>query len=683
MPARRFSTVLVALIATLAMSALALPAQAQPLSASCARPSAASGNLRGIVRPAHSPTSSACHLFASFADPTVADGGDPPLLKHAGVVMGAAGTGTVTVTPIWWVPAGYSIPTGYRNLVERFIGDVAADSGKATNVFSPMTEYTSAAGKHIRYDLTAAASLTDTTAFPADDCTHDSGAGYSDGVAYTACLSNADLGAEVTALLARKGLAAGTSHLYVVMLPKQAELCGDSRNSSHGGDCSVSPSGGDFCAFHSWTSAPAVYAAMPYEEANGCITREAPNGVPDGDNVVSPLSHEMNEAITDPTGDGWYDDANYENGDECAWIFGDTTGPAGGLYNQTIDGHHYLLQLEFSNESFNAGGDACIAQRPLPTPYFAQPAPALPGKAIPFNGTGSKDRTVAPIASYAWSFGDGGTATGATPSHTYAAAGSYKVSITVTDADGWTASGSRTVVAGFAPGAPAASAAAASSSSATLKWSPPAEPGHRPDHGLHDRPRRHRQVRPRRLEQDRAGVDALVHAQQPGGGPQLPPHGASGLRGGRRRDHDGHDADLLRDDRSGRRDGRRDRRGLRPDQLDAADLDRRPAHHRLHGQPQRSRHERDGRLVEDPRRVGPLLHDAAARIGQHVHDLRAGDHVLGHGAVRIRTGADAAPRAGRGEWGRRYGGELWRGVATCSRGTDSVEDKCEGGGSKK
>ena len=479
MPARRFSTALIALIATIGMCAVAIPAEAMPLSASCARPSTASGNLRGIVRPTPSPTRSTCHLFASFADPTVADGGDPPLLKHAGVVMGAAGTGTVTVTPIWWLPTGYSVSSGYRDLVEQFISDVAADSGTATNVFSPMTEYTSAAGEHIRYDLTAATSVTDTTAFPTH-CTPDSGAGYSDGVAYSACVSNADLGAEVTALLARKGLSSGTSHLYVVLLPKKAELCGDSRNAAKGGDCSVSPSGGSFCAFHSWTSAPAIYAAMPYEEANGCRTGEAPNGVADGDAVVSPLSHEMNEAITDPTGDGWYDSANFENGDECAWIFGATSGPAGGLYNQTIDGHHYLLQLEFSNESFNAGGDACVAQRPLPTPYFAQPAPSLPGRSIPFDATGSRTRTVAPIATYAWSFGDGGTATGATPSHTYATAGSYEVTITVTDADGWTAGGSRTVVAGFAPGAPAASAAAASSSSATLKWSPPANPGTTP-----------------------------------------------------------------------------------------------------------------------------------------------------------------------------------------------------------
>ncbi|MBH9576245.1 chitinase C-terminal domain-containing protein [Inhella proteolytica] len=49
------------------------------------------------------------------------------------------------------------------------------------------------------------------------------------------------------------------------------------------------------------------------------------------------------------------------------------------------------------------------------------------------------------IASYAWSFGDGSTATGVRASRSYASAGSYSVSLTVTDNKGATHSSSRVV----------------------------------------------------------------------------------------------------------------------------------------------------------------------------------------------------------------------------------------------
>lgn len=52
----------------------------------------------------------------------------------------------------------------------------------------------------------------------------------------------------------------------------------------------------------------------------------------------------------------------------------------------------------------------------------------------------------APITGFAWSFGDGGTATSATTSHSYAATGSYMVSLSVTDALGQVSLVRRTVV---------------------------------------------------------------------------------------------------------------------------------------------------------------------------------------------------------------------------------------------
>ncbi|MCL3839192.1 PKD domain-containing protein [Aeromicrobium sp. zg-Y1362] len=57
------------------------------------------------------------------------------------------------------------------------------------------------------------------------------------------------------------------------------------------------------------------------------------------------------------------------------------------------------------------------------------------GLRVAVDGSASADSDGS-IASYAWRFGDGATATGRTASHTYSAPGSYPVTLTVTDDDG-------------------------------------------------------------------------------------------------------------------------------------------------------------------------------------------------------------------------------------------------------
>ncbi len=52
---------------------------------------------------------------------------------------------------------------------------------------------------------------------------------------------------------------------------------------------------------------------------------------------------------------------------------------------------------------------------------------------LPFNGSGTGGT---PGYTYLWDFGDGNTSSQAAPSHTYATAGFYSATLTVTDAHG-------------------------------------------------------------------------------------------------------------------------------------------------------------------------------------------------------------------------------------------------------
>lgn len=142
-------------------------------------------------------------------------------------------------------------------------------------------------------------------------------------------------------------------------------------------------------------------------------------------------------------------------------IGGDNTwgGASSNYFAGTIDEVAiYSLALSASDVAthFKAGGGQAPNQSP--TASFTATATGL-SAAFDASASVDPDGTL----SYAWAFGDGSTGTGVTPSHSYAAAGTYTVELTVTDDRGATAIASRQVTVVKPNQAPAASFTSTSS----------------------------------------------------------------------------------------------------------------------------------------------------------------------------------------------------------------------------
>lgn len=71
----------------------------------------------------------------------------------------------------------------------------------------------------------------------------------------------------------------------------------------------------------------------------------SPNNDSGGDGMANIISHEQEEAITDPVLNAWYDTLGRENADKCAWKFGfESTAANGSKYDVVLNGTQYLIQ---------------------------------------------------------------------------------------------------------------------------------------------------------------------------------------------------------------------------------------------------------------------------------------------------------------------------------------------------
>jgi hypothetical protein len=210
---------------------------------------------------------------------------------HGGWVMR-----TNTTYAIYWFPSGSACGVSascdsYVSGVDRFFKDVAAASGSDSNVYSVDTQYSDATGP-IAYQSTFGGAFIADAPFPpynpSTSCTQ---------APYAVCLTDQQVRTEIQNVITTLGWPNSESSLFVLMVPNSVGECLTAGSSQCVG-C------GNHGRFTGSNSQPVLYAFIPYSATFSCAGNPkdpSPNG-DDADPAVNVISHEMNEAITNPWG---------------------------------------------------------------------------------------------------------------------------------------------------------------------------------------------------------------------------------------------------------------------------------------------------------------------------------------------------------------------------------------------
>jgi hypothetical protein len=219
---------------------------------------------------------------------------------------------------IWygtWTPAKTSI-------ISSFLGSVGGSP-----YFNINTTYYDAAKTKVQNSVTFAASTTDN---------------YSQGVSN---LSDTAIKTIVANALSSGRLPTDPDGVYFVLTSSDVSKSGFLTS---------------YCGWHSYAtigSANVKYAFVgdpsgPNVSSCAAQTTSSPNGDIGADAMVSVVAHELEEAVTDPNLNAWYDNRGYENADKCAWTFGTTyIATNGSKANMNLAGRDYLIQRNWVNAS--------------------------------------------------------------------------------------------------------------------------------------------------------------------------------------------------------------------------------------------------------------------------------------------------------------------------------------------
>jgi PKD repeat protein/uncharacterized protein YraI len=163
--------------------------------------------------------------------------------------------------------------------------------------------------------------------------------------------------------------------------------------------------------------------------------------------ISGPTSGQVEEELSfsssnSSDSDGWIVD--------CAWNFGDgTTGRGINVSHAYVAVGSYKVTLTVTDNGGMTAKAELIVQinesvNQPPQAIINGPASGRIGEELCFSGDGSTDPD-GEIVDYSWEFGDGATGNGLNVSHSYNAAGSYEVTLVVTDNRGSNARASLTV----------------------------------------------------------------------------------------------------------------------------------------------------------------------------------------------------------------------------------------------
>ena len=179
------------------------------------------------------------------------------------------------------------------------------------------------------------------------------------------------------------------------------------------------------------------------------VAEDTPSGTPAGENYCNLVANSTSLCYVTSTSTGALDlgftmvnrPTGGYTGDPWTFVTGSQTAVLGTStlmnadYNMTGSPGGSLPDVwEFHSSSALTGTMTVLSINPGPPPLVASFTPSTIETAYGVN-VGFTDTTTGgvPAYTYAWTFGDGGTATTANPGHTYATSGVFEVKETVTD----------------------------------------------------------------------------------------------------------------------------------------------------------------------------------------------------------------------------------------------------------